>query len=294
MGPQARTATLIARIAGRQHGNVTRSQLLKAGLSPKEIRGRAESKLLISVHRGVYRVGHAAPSVEADYMAAVLACGDGAALCGLAAAHLLGIVRKKAPAQVIAPRERKVQGLRTRRCRDLPRREVTRWRGIPVTTPERTLVDLAAVLSLEDLALACHNAGVRHHTTPRRVKAVLERRPNAEGAAKFVPIFTGDAPAILSWMEGRALELLAQAGLPRPEVNRKRGAHYVDLRWPSERLTVELVSYRFHNSRHAWEDDHRRRRAALARGDEFNEFTYEDVVDGHAMLEELGRLVRPP
>ena len=71
---------------------------------------------LIPKHRGVYRVGHSAPSVEADYMAAVLACGPGAALAGLAAAHLLGLMRGKAPpAEAIARFDRRVRGVRTRR-----------------------------------------------------------------------------------------------------------------------------------------------------------------------------------
>lgn len=289
MAPKVRTAAPIARIARRQHGNVTRRQLLNAGLTTDQIRGRVANGTLIPKHRGVYRVGHAAPSVEADYMAAVLACGDGAVLAGPAAAHLLGIQRGKAPpAEVIARAERRVKGVRTRRSW-VHRSERTRWRGIPVTTPARTLVDLAAVLSPEDLALACHEAGVRHHTTPRQVKAVLKRHPNAPGAAKFRPIFDGDAPAILSWMEGRALRAVLRAGLPRPEVNRKKGANYLDLRWPG--LTVELQSYRFHHSRHAWERDHDRRRAARARGDEFRSYTYEDVLEGRAMVEELTELL---
>jgi hypothetical protein len=277
-----------ARVAGRQHGVVTMKQLRRAGFSAREVEWRVERGLLIRVHRGVYRVGHAAPSVEADYMAATLACGDGAAIGGRAAAHLLGIVKGKAPpAEVLVPRNRRFAGARRSR---VPRGERLRWRGIPVTSPARTLVHLAATMGLDDLAGACHLAGVRHHTTPRQVKAVLARRRNAPGAAKFEPIFVGDAPAILSWMEGRALELIVAAGLPRPDVNRKRGVHYVDLRWPG--LTVELNGYRYHHSRHAWEEDHRRRRAARARRDEFRAYTYEDVREGRGMVEEIRGLLR--
>lgn len=91
MRPQGRTVALeIARIAGGQHGVVTRRQLLAAGLSAGEIARRVRTGALLREHRGVYRVGHRAPSVEARYLAAVLACGDGARLSGLAAAHLLG------------------------------------------------------------------------------------------------------------------------------------------------------------------------------------------------------------
>jgi hypothetical protein len=295
MGGKSRTApTPVARIAARQHGNITRRQLLHRGLSARVIERRVEGGTLIGVHRGVYRVGHAAPSVEADYMAAVLACGDDAALRGRAAAHLLGIVKGKAPAaEVVTSRERRVRGVYTLRCRSLHRSELTRWRGIPVTTPARTLVDLAAFLSPEDLARACHEAGVRHHTSPRQVRSVLARRSNARGAAKFGPILVGDAPVILSWMERRALEILERERLPRPQVNRKRGAHYVDLRWPDYRLTVELNSYRYHHSRHAWEEDQRRRRAARGRRDTFLSYTYEDVVEEREMVDELRGVLGP-
>ena len=281
---------VIARIARRQHGVVARWQLLRAGITSAETRHRLAVGALLRVHHGIYRVGHAAPSVEADYMAAVLACGDDAVLGDRAAAHLLGIVKGKAPpAEVLAPRNRRFHGARRSH---VPRSERTRWRGIPVTTAARTLVDLAAVMGLDDLAEACHLAGVRHHTTPRQVRAVLGRRPNAPGAAKFRPIFEGDAPAILSWMERRALGALARAGFPRPDVNRKRGQHYVDLRWPG--LTVELNSYRYHHSRHAWEQDHERRRAARAREDAFRTYTYEDVLEEKAMIEELRGLLDAP
>ena len=77
----------MARLATRAHGVVTRSELLRGGLTPEQIRQRTIRGTLIVVHRGVYRVGHRAPSVEAHYLAAVLACGEGAHLSGPAAAH---------------------------------------------------------------------------------------------------------------------------------------------------------------------------------------------------------------
>jgi hypothetical protein len=145
---------MIARIAGRNHGVVTRRQLLAAGVTRSEIEHRVRIGALIAVYRGVYRAGHSAPGIEADYMAAVLACGDGAALVDRAAAHLLGLTKGKAPpAAVIAPRKRR---LAFARRGTLHRSELTRWRGIPVTTPACTLVDLAPLLSLDELALAAH------------------------------------------------------------------------------------------------------------------------------------------
>lgn len=172
-------AQKLAGLARRSHGVVTRQELLCSEISAKEIERRVQSGALIAAFRGIYRVGHTAPSVEAHYLAAVRACGHGALLSGRAAAHLLGLVKGAAPApQVTARTERRVRGASTRQGR----RRGTTWRAIPVTTPAETLTDLAAAVDEAELARACHEAGVRHHTTPSQVEAALARRPAAKGA----------------------------------------------------------------------------------------------------------------
>jgi len=174
------------------------------------------------------------------------------------------------------------------------RAERTVHRGIPITTVPRTLIDLAADLSLDALARACHEAGVRYNTTPRHLAAVLAGRPaNTPGTAKLRQIIHGDAPVTLSQLERSFLALLAANRLPRPESNRPAGAHRVDCRWPDRRLTVELGSYRFHHSRHAREQDRRREREARARGDDFRRYTWADVFEESAQtIEELCGLLR--
>lgn len=282
----------VARIADRQHGVVTRSQLLSAGVTPTEVRRRLRSGALLQEHRGVYRVGHRAPSIHARYLAAVLACGDGALLSGLAAGHLLGLVKALAPApEVTTPTERRIPGLITRRSRSLDARDATSWHGIPVTTVPRTLVDLAAVLNAEDLARACHEAGVLHHTTPAQVDPVLARRPNTPGATTLRAVLRGETQVTLSKLERRFLSLIDEVGLPRPIMNRPAGTKRVDARWPDHNLTVELDSYRYHHSRHAWERDRRREREAHARGDSIRRYTHDDVFgDPGPMLVELRTL----
>src|SRR4051794_33052025 len=104
MGPQNGTDRKIARLAWRTHGVVTRVALLSAGVTSRQIKVRLARGSLIRVHPGVYRVGHAAPSVEAKYMAAVLACGAGALLMGAAAAHLYVLTRGDAPPPVVKTR----------------------------------------------------------------------------------------------------------------------------------------------------------------------------------------------
>jgi very-short-patch-repair endonuclease len=294
MTPLGRTVEQeLARIASRTHGVVTREELLRAGISHDAIRQRLRSGTLLQEYRGVYRVGHRAPSVEARYLAAVRACGDGALLSGRAAAHLLGVLKGPAPPPEVTTRtERHIPGVTTHRCRRPDPRDAFAWRGIPVTTVARTLADLAAVLGLDDLARACHEAGVRHHTTPAQIEAVLVRRPRTPGAAQLRAILRGDARVTLSRLERRFLDLLRAAGLPLPLTNRPAGGRRVDCRWPDRRLTVELDGYRYHNSRHAWEQDRRREREAHARGDELRRFTYGDVFEHSGqMLAELRHLV---
>jgi very-short-patch-repair endonuclease len=283
----------LAQIASAGHGVVTRAQLLQVGISAGQVQGRVRRGGLIRVHPGVYRVGHEAPSTDATYLAAVLAGGDGAVLSGLASAHVWVLVRGSAPPpQVSCRTERRIEGVITRRCRFIDPSEVTRVRGIPVTTVARTLVDIAAELSPDELARACHEAGVRYGTTPRMVEAVLARRPQTPGARKLRRVIHGDVRVSLSKLESRFLELLRDEDLPLPLTNRVAGGRRVDCRWPERRLTVELDGYRFHNSRHAWEQDRRREREARARGDEFRRYTYGDVMeDRRLMLAELRPLL---
>lgn len=295
MAGQGRTVErILDRLATREHGVVTRRALLDAGVTEDQVDDRIEKGLLIVEFRGVYRVGHRAPSLEARYMAAVRACGDGAVLFRRAGGHLFGLLRGGAPAlEVLAPTERRIEGVTTKRSRRIEPRDVTRYKQIPVTTVPRTLVDLAAVLSLEDLARACHEAGVRYDTTPRDVDRVLARRPRSPGAANLMRVLYGDAHVTLSALERAFLRILRDAGLPLPVTNKVAGGRRVDCRWPDHHLTVELNGYRYHRSRHAWEQDHQRRREAHARGDEFRTYTYADVFeDPSFMLAELGGLLQ--
>jgi predicted transcriptional regulator of viral defense system len=291
-----RTATpeqVIRRLASRAHGVVTRAELLGAGLTPEVIRQRMDRGLLAPIHRGVYRVGHTAPSLEARYMAAVKACGDDALLAGRAAAHLWGLIKGSPPEpEVLAPNDRRVKGVRVRRARRSELPPAVSRRGIPVTTVPRTLVDLASSLPEEALARACHEAGVLHKTTPKQVDEVLMRFPNARGRRKLERVLHGDVSVSLSRLESRFLELLKEDGLLLPVTNKIAGGRRVDCRWPDHKLTVELDSYRFHNSRYAWERDRLREREARSRGDEFRRYTAMDVFDEPAfMLAELRALL---
>jgi hypothetical protein len=275
----------VARIAGGQHGVVSYEELLRAGVSRQAIDRWARKGLLHRVHRGVYRFGHVAPNVEATYLAAVKACGEGARLTGLPAAYVYGLIKGSPPApEVTSLAAKKHPGITTRRTRNLDLRDATTYRGIPITTVPRTLVDLAATLSLDALSHACHQAEVKHKTKPPAIEAALTRKPAATGSPHLRAISHGDHHLILSRLEREFLAFLREDGFPLPVTNRRKGRHYVDCRWVDHRLTVELDSFTFHHSRHAWEQDRQRERDARARGDEFRRYTWRDVIEDRTHL----------
>ena len=101
----------------------------------------------------------------------------------------------------------------------------------------------------------------------------------------------GEVRVTLSKLERRFLERLAGRAAAAADQPRRRRAP-VDCRWPEHRLTVELDGYRYHHSRHAWEQDRFREREARARGDEFRRYTYGDVEEWPGwMLRELRELL---
>ena len=158
-------------------------------------------------------------------------------------------------------------------------------RGIPVTTAARTLLDLAGAMSLDDLARVAHEAQVRRMVDANAIAETMARRPNSKGTWKLHEVFMGEARVTLSVLEDAFLELIASIRRPRPRTNRPVAGRHVDCHWPEHRLVVELDSYRYHHSRHAWEQDRRREREARARGNEFRRYTYGDVTVDRALVE---------
>jgi hypothetical protein len=116
--------------------------------------------------------------------------------------------------------------------------------------------------------------------------------PNTPGAGKLRAVMKGDAKVLLSKLEHGFIERLIEHGLPLPITNKPAGGRRVDCRWPDHNLTVELISYAFHNSRYAWQQDQRRQREAYARGDQFRTYTWDDVfVEPGPMVLELTGLL---
>ena len=163
----------IRRVAERQNGNITHRQLLDAGLSRDEIVWRCEVGWLIRRHTGVFALGHVPATRESKWHAAVLALGEGAVLSYTAAAAHLGLVRGTGLIEVTVPTQAghpKRDGIVVHRQR-LPAAHVTTHRGIPVTTPVRTIIDYAAVASLSAVFRAFEQAQVHLHMPPAPLAA---------------------------------------------------------------------------------------------------------------------------
>src|SRR3954452_23363062 len=141
----------------RQHGVIARWQLAELGLTPSAIRHRMSTGRLRLIHRGVYVVGRPELTQHGGWMAAVLACGPGAALSHGSAGALWGIRRPGATIHVSVPANRraKADGVRVHRR---THKDVTAKDSIPLTTPTATLIDLAAQHSRDSLEAAINEA----------------------------------------------------------------------------------------------------------------------------------------
>jgi hypothetical protein len=251
----------IAREAEDQHGRVARRQLLAAGVDSDTIKRWCADGRLHPVHVGVYAVGHLAPSPLADLMAAALACGEDAAVSHGSAGHALKMIRD-APSrpEVTVPtlHHRRHVGIVVHRVKALHVLDTGEFKGIPMTSPARILLDLAPSLPPVELTRACHEAWIHHDVTPVDVQACIARNPTKKGARKLLQALGADAT--LSKLEDGFLALLARHGLPLPRTNIDHRGDKVDCHWPHIGLTVELLSFRFHATRQAFEADVARRR----------------------------------
>jgi hypothetical protein len=280
--------TIAAQIAATQEGRVSRVQLLDAGIDVHRIGRWLADGRLCRVHRGVYAIGQPAPSLRAEYSAAVLACGPGAALSHGAAGQLLKILPTNPPPapEVTVPTtaRRARPGIVVHRVRVLHILDTCLLGGIRVTTAPRILLDIAPTTSPADLTRACNDAWIHQRTRPEYVKACIARNPHKPGARRLLLALGSDVT--LSMLEDGFLALLRCHALALPRTNIDYAGDKVDCHWPQLGLTVELLSYRFHGSRQAFEADVARRRRSNHMA-----FTYGDVFErGEQTVVELARI----
>lgn len=286
MRREVETDWAIAALAGAQGGVISREQLLILGLSGAAIDHRVRAGRLHPVHRGVYAVGHRVVSAEGRWMAAVLACGGGAALSHESAAAAWEIRRADAGSVHVTAAghtgRRRRAGIHLHRTRSLPPVELTTHRGIAITTPARTLLDLAADgLRGRPLEQALDRAELLRLDFAD-LRAALEAHPTRSGSPALRALlsrYTAGSTVTRSELEERFLALCDRYAVPRPNVNTcLEGGIEVDFVWPAARLVVEVDGYAFHRSPAAFEQDRARDVALVLTGYRVLRFTWTQVT----------------
>ena len=249
-------------LASRQYGVAARRQVIELGIGRRAIDRALASGTLRPVHRGVYAVGHSALTARGRWMAAVLACGEGAVLSHRTAAALWGLRRSSgARIDVTVPRTgRCLGGIAIHRTRHLPPDHVTCVDVIPVTSVARTLLDLCDVVRPPERARAIEEAERLRIFDLTAVESVIEASPGRHGVGTLIAaVRAATAPEpTREELERLFLELCRAHGIPLPAVNIWVEGFEVDACWQHERLIVELDGWEFHRTRAAFERDRRR------------------------------------
>jgi very-short-patch-repair endonuclease len=271
-------------LARRQHGIVTVAQLLEAEFTRSAVSHRVRRCWLVAVFRGVYQVGpvRAPRGLE---MAAVLATGG--VLSHHSAAAVWGIRPHDGDVHVsVSGRDQRPRpGLRIHRSLSL---NAAVQDGLPLTTPTRTIHDLAACLPQHELDRAVEQAQILHLATRDEIAAELPRR-----GRRALQAALADEPRVTrSEAERRLLALIKAARLPRPDTNVRVEGYEVDLFWADQRLVVEIDGYAYHGTRQAFERDRARDAALQAAGYRVVRLTWRQIVhDSLAVVVQLTRLL---
>ena len=268
-------------LAAQQHGVVTRAQLVAMGLSSGAIRHRLRSGRLHRVRRGVYAVGRPELTKLGGWLATVLWCGPEAVLSHETAGQLWGIRRPAVTivdVSVPARMDPKLADAMVHRRVSLAPGDVTNRAGIPVTTPLRTLIDLAMRLSRGELEAAINEADKRELTDPEALRGALD---DLRGPGVAILRRTLDRRTFAltdSELERRFLRLARRAGLPCPETRRYVNGFKVDFHWPDLDLVVETDGLRYHRTPAQQARDRLRDQAHAAAGLTALRFTHSQVA----------------
>jgi very-short-patch-repair endonuclease len=187
------------------------------------------------------------------------------------------------PVEVTMPRRRRrrLEGVRLHRVRDLRADEVTLLDGIPITTPARTLLDIAETETGRVVEQAYATALRMRLVTLETMRDMVERHPTHRGAPRWRRLLTEHgAPAFTrSEAEERLLDIIRCAQLPRAELNEQVLGHEVDFVWRDARVVAEVDGYAFHSSAHSFAADRRRDAELTAAGYRVLRFTWADLTD---------------
>jgi len=251
---------------------------------------RAASGELHRVHRGVYAVGHRAALRITPLRAALLACGEGAVISHGTAAALHGlwdywphIVDVTVPVEA----GRKIDGIRCRRCRYPQPEEIEARKGLAITTPARTLVDLAGIIDLAALRKAVGRAAIRRNLDLQALDLAIYNAKGRRGLKALELALVayrtkdGKPPDVRSDFETLVLPELLDSGLPRPACNVPLDIDgerlVVDFFWERERVVVETDGRETHETPPAFQNDRRRDQFLASAGYRALRVTWEQI-----------------
>jgi hypothetical protein len=256
----AHITTKIARIADRQFGHITRRQLLDLGVSPATITHWVRNRRHVRVHTGVYAVGHAQHSPQALAMAAVLACGPDAVLSHDSAGALWGVRAWPPQPEITAPHHHRRTGIRTHRTQTLTGKDIRRRSNIRVTSPSRTILDIAARLTDRQLTRAVNELRLHEHLGATELNRLLAASRRVER------LIDPTQKPTRSGKEDDFVTFCARHGLPIPRTNLKLFGYERDAVFEAEKVIVEIDPWDTHKSYQSFESDRERDASAAEHG----------------------------
>jgi very-short-patch-repair endonuclease len=265
-----------------QDGAISRRQLLDVGVGRGAIESWLRTGRLHRIHRGVYALGHPVISLRGRWIAALLACGLNSVLSHRSAGVAHGLIEDdQLIIDVTTTGGRgRLEGVRVHRGR----RDAARADGLPVTTVERTLLDLAAVLTERGLERAVDAAIRNGHRPPTR------RRRGVKGAATLTALSRRNQQGhtiTRSELEERFLRTIRRARIPEPDMNTEVAGFLVDAVWREANLVVELDGARYHDQPGVTRRDRRRDAALTIAGYRVLRYGWDDLADAPAELTAL-------
>jgi very-short-patch-repair endonuclease len=273
MAAQSTADGILAALAQRQYGVVSRAQLLALGLTRTQITARLESGRLHALHRGVYAVGHRPRHREAAWLAAILACGEGAVLSHQSAAVLWRMADREGGLPHVTVRGRHRLPRIIVHEAHLTRRDMQVRFGIPVTSPARTLIDLAHALDADEFDRVAREAQYRNLFDVPALRDALQRRP-----ASRVRRMLDDIAPTQSKMEDRMLRICRRYRLPQPRTQQWNSGRRIDFLWPEQRVAVEADSWEGHGTPWAFQADRDQSNALQLAGYVILRFTHADIT----------------
>lgn len=287
--PLEAPATRCELIAAGQHGVISRAQALAAGLTAKEVENRLATGKWFGLFREVYSPASVPRSWHRDLMAACLWAGEGAAISHRAAAALWGFdTFRPNIAELTTDRWIRSPRVVVHRTRRLPRCDVTVYLRIPATTPTRTLIDIAGVVSHDGVEVALDFALRRGLTSipyvHRRLADVGGRGVSGAGVVRRLLVSRDPMRAPTeSVLEARFKRLLKAARLPPAEIQQRIYSDQgflarVDFAYPASRLVIEVDGWDHHANKEVWQHDLRRNNELTNMGWRVLRFSWNDVT----------------